>query len=300
MIERALTLGNFDGCHLGHQALFRTLKQDAESLGLTPTVVSFLPHTNYVLGKVGEPAMLTTNEEKEEFVRSLDLDYLTIPFSKELATLSYDEFIRQELCGKLGMKAMYFGHDHHFGRSGSGNYKSISEKFPEIHTKQLSIVLHKGERVSSSAVRNALINGDVARAQAYLGRPYRFLGKVIVGKKMGNSIGFPTANLEVPAYKFIPRYGVYAATARLKDGRVFRSVVNIGVQPTVGIMPLRIEAHLLDFSENIYGEPLSLDLLEFLRPERKFNSLQELIRQISSDVALAGDFHSPFSDKEIL
>ena len=300
MSKRALTLGNFDGCHLGHQALFRMLKQDAETLGLIPTVVSFLPHTNYVLGTPGEPALLTTNEEKEEFVRSLGLDYLTIPFSRELANLSYDEFIRKELCAKLGMQAMYFGHDHHFGKAGSGNFESISKKFPEIHTRQLSIVLHKGERVSSSAVRNALLNGDVARAQAYLGRPYRFLGKVVVGKKMGNTIGFPTANLEVEPYKFIPLYGVYAATARLKDGRVFRAVVNIGVQPSVGIMPLRIEAHILNFSEDIYGQTLSLDLLEFLRPERKFESLDELIHQISLDVALATDFHSPFSDKEIL
>lgn len=300
MLKRAITLGNFDGCHLGHQALFRTLKQEAESLGLVPTVVSFFPHTNYVLGTPGEPALLTTNEEKEEFIRSLDLDFITLPFSRELAALSYDQFIQQELCAKLGMQAMYFGHDHRFGRAGSGNYESISARFPEIHTRQLSMVLHKGERVSSSAVRNALLNGDVARAQAYLGRPYRLLGKVVVGKKMGKKIGFPTANVEVPSYKFIPQYGVYAATARTKDGRVFRAVVNIGVQPTVGVMPLRIEAHLLNFSEDIYGQSLSLDLLEFLRPERKFDSLQELIRQISSDAALAADFHSPFSDKEIL
>lgn len=296
MIKRAITMGNFDGCHLGHQALFRELKKDADAIGAVPTVVSFEPHTNYVLKSAGDPPLLTTTEEKEEFVRSLGLDFVALPFNRELASLSFDAFVREELCAKLGMSAMYFGHDHNFGRAGAGNYESISRAFPELVTKQLSIVLYKGERVSSSAVRNALLNGDVSRAQTYLGRPYRLIGKIVTGKQLGRTIGFPTANLEVPSYKFIPRHGVYAASARLVDGRVFRAVVNIGTQPSVGDMPLRIEAHLLNFSGNLYDSHFSLDLLEFLRPEKKFASLDDLKRQIASDAALAADFQSPFSD----
>lgn len=291
-------MGNFDGCHIGHQALFRELKRDAAEMGAIPTVVSFEPHTNYVLKKAGDPLLLTTTEEKEEFVRSMGLDFVSLPFTKELAALSFDEFVRKELCDKLGMCAMYFGHDHNFGRAGAGNYESITATFPELITKQLSIVLHKGERVSSSAVRNALINGDVARAQLYLGHPYHLLGKIVTGKQLGRTIGFPTANLEVPEYKFIPRHGVYAASARLVDGRVFRAVVNIGTQPSIGDMPLRIEAHLLNFNGNLYDSKFSLDLLEFLRPERKFASLEELKRQIASDAALAENFQSPFSDMQ--
>lgn len=296
MIKRIITMGNFDGCHLGHQALFREMKKDAEELGMIPTVVSFEPHTNYVLRSYGDPLLLTTTEEKEEFVRSLDLDFISLPFTRDLAALPFDEFVRTELCAKLNMGAMYFGHDHNFGRAGAGNYESISAAFPELKTKQLSIVLHKGERISSSAVRNALLNGDVARAQTYLGRSYRLIGRIVTGKQLGRTIGFPTANLEVPDCKFIPRHGVYAASARLVDGRVFRAVVNIGTQPSVGDMPLRIEAHLLNFSGNLYDSHFSLDLLEFLRPERKFASLDELKRQIASDAALAADFQSSFSD----
>lgn len=296
MIERALTLGNFDGCHLGHQDLFRNLKQDAQKFGLVPTVVTFEPHTNYVLKAFGDPPLLTTNVEKEEFIRTLGLDYVELNFTREMAAKTYDDFIREELISKLGMRAMYFGHDHHFGRGGAGNYKSITESFPEIFTRQFSIVLHKGARVSSSAVRNALLNGDVARAQAFLGRPYRLLGKVVEGKRLGRELGFPTANLQVPKEKFIPKHGVYAAVARLDDGDTFRAVVNIGLQPSVGEMPLRIEAHILKFSGDIYGHKLSLDLLEFLRPERKFASLEELKHQIALDSALAAEFESPFSD----
>lgn len=296
MTERALTLGNFDGCHLGHQDLFRNLKQDAQKFGLVPTVVTFEPHTNYVLKAFGDPPLLTTNLEKEEFIRTLGLDYVQLEFTREMAAKAYDEFIREELISKLGMRAMYFGHDHRFGRGGAGNYQSISESFPELLTRQFSIVLHKGARVSSSAVRNALLNGDVARAQAFLGRPYRLIGKVVEGKRLGRDLGFPTANLQVPQEKFIPKHGVYAAVARLDDGDTFRAVVNIGLQPSLGEMPLRIEAHILKFSGDIYGHKLSLDLLEFLRPERKFASLDALKHQIALDSALAAEFESPFSD----
>ena len=298
MTERALTIGNFDGCHLGHQALFRTLKSEAKELNLIPTVVSFEPHTNYVLKKIGDPPLLTTTEEKKDFVESLGLDFITLPFTEELAHLPYDIFIKEELCKKLNMKAIYFGHDHHFGALGKGNYKNISREFPEIKTKQLSIVLYKGERISSSAVRNALIQGDVSRAGMYLGRPYRLTGNIVKGKELGRVLGFPTANLDIPPYKFLPKFGVYAASARFDDGRVFRATVNIGMQPSCGICPLRIEAHLLHFSEDVYGKHLALDLLAFLRPEKKFSSLEDLKQQIASDVALAEDFDSPFSDKE--
>jgi riboflavin kinase/FMN adenylyltransferase len=152
--------------------------------------------------------------------------------------------------------------------------------------------LHKGERVSSSAVRNALLNGDVDRAQTYLGRPYRLSGTVVVGKRLGHTIGFPTANVEVGQYKFLPKSGVYVASARLSDGRIFRSVVNIGTQPTTpGTHFLAIEAYLLDFDEDIYGQHLALDLLAFLRPEKKFASIEDLVRQIGMDADTAKNYN---------
>ena len=180
-MKRAVTMGNFDGCHLGHQALFRTLKAVAEVNHLQPTVISFEPHSNYVLRGPGDPLLLTTTEEKREFVESLGIEFLVLPFTSELAKLPFDKFVRTELIEKREVVSMFFGHDHCFGAGGKGNYETITAAFPELSTQMLSMVLHKGERVSSSAVRNALLNGDVDRAQTYLGRPYRLSGTVVVG-----------------------------------------------------------------------------------------------------------------------
>ena len=291
-MKRAVTMGNFDGCHLGHQALFRTLKAVAEVNGLQPTVISFEPHSNYVLRGPGDPLLLTTTEEKREFIESLGLEFLVLPFTHEMAKLPFDEFVRTELIEKRNVASMFFGHDHCFGAGGKGNYETITEAFPELSTQMLSIVLHKGERVSSSAVRNALLNGDVDRAQTYLGRPYRLSGTVVVGKRLGHTIGFPTANVEVGQYKFLPKSGVYVASARLSDGRIFRSVMNIGTQPTTpGTHFLAIEAYLLDFDEDIYGQHLALDLLAFLRPEKKFASIEDLVRQIGMDADTAKNYN---------
>lgn len=293
--KRAVTMGNFDGCHLGHQALFRSLKAVAEANGLLPTVISFEPHSNYVLRGPGNPLLLTTTAEKRDFIKSLGLDFAVIPFTRDLMHLPFDEFIRTELIEKLDVCSMFFGHDHCFGAGGKGNYESITAAFPELSTQMLSIVLHKGERVSSSAVRTALEMGDVDRAQTYLGRPYRLSGHIVSGKRLGHTIGFPTANLQVEQYKFLPKRGVYVATARLpeEDGseRVFRAVVNIGIQPSTGNQPLAIEAYLLDFSEDIYGKPMYLDLMGYLRPEQKFASLDDLVRQIGMDADTARNYN---------
>ena len=291
-MKRAVTMGNFDGCHLGHQALFRTLKAVAEVNHLQPTVISFEPHSNYVLHGPGDPLLLTTTEEKREFVESLGIEFLVLPFTHELARLPFDKFVRTELIEKREVVSMFFGHDHCFGAGGKGNYETITAAFPELSTQMLSMVLHKGERVSSSAVRNALLNGDVDRAQTYLGRPYRLSGTVVVGKRLGHTIGFPTANVQVEQYKFLPKGGVYVASARLSDGRIYRSVVNIGTQPTTpGSHNLAIEAFLLDFDEDIYGQHLALDLLAFLRPEKKFASIEDLIRQIGMDADTAKNYN---------
>lgn len=291
-VRRAVTMGNFDGCHLGHQALFRTLKAVAEVNDLVPTVISFEPHSNYVLRGPGNPLLLTTTEEKREFIQSLGIDFLVLPFTEEVAKLPFDQFVRTELIEKRHVCSMFFGHDHCFGAGGKGNYESITAAFPELSTQMLSIVLHKGERVSSSAVRNALLNGDVVRAQTYLGRPYRLSGTVVVGKRLGHTIGFPTANVEVEQYKFLPKSGVYVASARLSDGRILRSVVNIGTQPTTpGIHRLAIEAYILDFSENIYGQHLVLDLLAYLRSEQRFSCIEDLVRQIGMDADIAKNYN---------
>ncbi len=280
---RAVTVGNFDGCHLGHQEIFQILRTEAKAKGLLPTVVSFEPHTRHVLGVPGHPALLTTTEEKEQFIRSLGLEFVALPFSREVAEEPFQRFIQNEILNKLNAKFLVLGHDHRFGAAGKGSFEAILSAFPELSAIQASAKYKDGEILSSSRIRNALENGAVERANTFLGRPYRICGKVVVGKQLGRTIGFPTANVQTGAYKLIPKYGSYAAIVRLENGEAHKAVVGIGLQPSIGNLPLAVEAHLLDFSGNLYGQRIGVDLLTFIRPEQKFSSIEDLKRQIGMD-----------------
>jgi len=287
MISRAITTGNFDGCHLGHQKLFSFLKEKAASQNLIPTVVSFEPHTRYLLGAPGKPALLTSTEEKKQFIESLGIDFITIPFTHSLTKLSFDSFVREYLEKQFHGKVFVFGYDHRMGALGQGNYKTILSAFPHLQAFQMPAFYHEGEIVSSSLVREAIENGDLKRANAFLGRPYRLSGLVVVGKKLGSKLGFPTANIQTAPFKLIPRFGVYIGEVTTSDGKRFRSVVNIGVQPSLENQMLAVEAHLLDFTGDLYGAKLDLDLYSFIRPEQKFDSLDALVKQIKKDADVA-------------
>lgn len=280
---RAVTVGNFDGCHLGHQEIFQILRTEAKAKGLLPTVVSFEPHTRHVLGIPGHPALLTTTEEKGQFIRSLGLDFIALPFSREVAEEPFQRFVQDEILNKLNAKLLVLGHDHRFGAAGKGSFDAILSAFPELAAIQASAKYKDGEILSSSRIRNALENGAVERANTFLGRPYRICGKVVLGKQLGRTIGFPTANVQTGLYKLIPKYGSYAAIVRLENGEARKAVVGIGLQPSIGNLPLAVEAHLLDFSGDLYGQRISVDLLTFIRPEQKFASIEDLKRQIGMD-----------------
>lgn len=287
---RAITVGNFDGCHLGHQEIFQILRTEAKAKGLLPTVVSFEPHTRHVLGVPGHPALLTTTEEKEQFIRSLGLEFVALPFSREVAEEPFQRFIQNEILNKLNAKFLVLGHDHRFGAAGKGSFEAILSAFPELSAIQASAKYKDGEILSSSRIRNALENGAVERANTFLGRPYRICGKVVVGKQLGRTIGFPTANVQTGAYKLIPKYGSYVAIVRLENGEAYKAVVGIGLQPSIGSLPLAVEAHLLDFSGDLYGQKISVDLLTFIRPEQKFASIEDLKRQIGMDADFARNY----------
>lgn len=295
MISRAITTGNFDGCHLGHQKLFSFLKEKSMAQNLKPTVVSFEPHTRYLLGAPGKPALLTTTEEKKQFVESLGLDFITIPFTHSLTQLSFSSFVQDYLEKKLQAKMFVFGYDHRMGALGQGNYKTIVDTFPHLQAFQMPAFYYKEELVSSSLVRQALENGQIERANDFLGRPYRLSGSVVMGKQLGRKLGFPTANIQTAPFKLIPKFGVYVGEVTLADGRCFRSVVNIGVQPSLENQELAVEAHLLNFSEDLYGMKVDLDLFSFIRPEQKFDSLEALISQIKKDAALASKLDNRYS-----
>lgn len=295
MISRAITTGNFDGCHLGHQKLFSFLKEKSMAQNLKPTVVSFEPHTRYLLGAPGKPALLTTTEEKKQFVESLGLDFITIPFTHSLKQLSFSSFVQDYLEKKLQAKMFVFGYDHRMGALGQGNYKTIVDTFPHLQAFQMPAFYYKEELVSSSLVRQALENGQIERANDFLGRPYRLSGSVVMGKQLGRKLGFPTVNIQTAPFKLIPKFGVYVGEVTLADGRCFRSVVNIGVQPSLENQELAVEAHLLNFSEDLYGMKVDLDLFSFIRPEQKFDSLEALISQIKKDAAFASKLDNRYS-----
>jgi riboflavin kinase / FMN adenylyltransferase len=295
MISRAITTGNFDGCHLGHQKLFSFLKEKSMAQNLKPTVVSFEPHTRYLLGAPGKPALLTTTEEKKQFVESLGLDFITIPFTHSLTQLSFSSFVQDYLEKKLQAKMFVFGYDHRMGALGQGNYKTIVDTFPHLQAFQMPAFYYKEELVSSSLVRQALENGQIERANDFLGRPYRLSGSVVMGKQLGRKLGFPTVNIQTAPFKLIPKFGVYVGEVTLADGRCFRSVVNIGVQPSLENQELAVEAHLLNFSEDLYGMKVDLDLFSFIRPEQKFDSLEALISQIKKDAAFASKLDNRYS-----
>lgn len=295
MISRAITTGNFDGCHLGHQKLFSFLKEKSMAQNLKPTVVSFEPHTRYLLGAPGKPALLTTTEEKKQFVESLGLDFITIPFTHSLTQLSFSSFVQDYLEKKLQAKMFVFGYDHRMGALGQGNYKTIVDTFPHLQAFQMPAFYYKEELVSSSLVRQALENGQIERANDFLGRPYRLSGSVVMGKQLGRKLGFPTVNIQTAPFKLIPKFGVYVGEVTLADGRCFRSVVNIGVQPSLENQELAVEAHLLNFSEDLYGMKVDLDLFSFIRPEQKFDSLEALISQIKKDAFFASKLDNRYS-----
>jgi len=295
MIFRAITTGNFDGCHLGHQKLFSFLKEKSMAQNLKPTVVSFEPHTRYLLGAPGKPALLTTTEEKKQFVESLGLDFITIPFTHSLTQLSFSSFVQDYLEKKLQAKMFVFGYDHRMGALGQGNYKTIVDTFPHLQAFQMPAFYYKEELVSSSLVRQALENGQIERANDFLGRPYRLSGSVVMGKQLGRKLGFPTANIQTAPFKLIPKFGVYVGEVTLADGRCFRSVVNIGVQPSLENQELAVEAHLLNFTEDLYGMKVVLDLFSFIRPEQKFDSLEALVSQIKKDAFFASKLDNRYS-----
>ncbi len=282
-----LTIGSFDGVHLGHQSLIKKLVEGAHGVGAPAVVLTFHPHPVVVLrGKTGN-IYLTLPEERADILSGLGVDVVIIePFTRELALTSAREFI-ERLCSRLGLNHLLIGHDFALGRGREGNFDVLSKLGLEYgyEVEEVQAVKSRGEIISSSQIRLLLESGDVRNAGLWLGRPYLVSGKVISGDRRGRSIGFPTANLFVTTGKILPASGVYACRA-LVDGQVWGAATNIGVRPTFdgkGSV-LHLEAHLLDYSGDLYGQTISLEFIERLRGEVRFPDIQALITQIRQDV----------------
>jgi riboflavin kinase / FMN adenylyltransferase len=294
--ESWITIGSFDGIHRGHQEIVALLTAGAHQVGAPAVVLTFYPHPSYVLGKREGPLYLTTPEERAEILGTLGVDIvITHPFTKSLAALTAREFILL-LKENLNLRKLLVGYDFALGRKREGNVQRLTELGQELGYSLdiLSPVEQGGQVVSSSQIRQLLLDGKVGEAADLLGRPHRITGNVIRGDSRGRQLGIPTANLDIWGQIVIPKSGVYACRAHVK-GQSYLAVTNVGLRPTVSSSNLSIfiEAHLLEFSDDIYSQPLRLDFLHRLRDEQRFPNLQALVAQIHQDIGVARQLYEP-------
>lgn len=286
----AVAVGAFDGVHRGHQAVIASAREAANRLGAPLGVVSFDPHPRRLFQPEAAPFRLMTPEQMARALAPLGVDRLyLIPFDREMAAMSDEEFARRVLSEGLGIVHAAVGFDFTFGKGRSGSPEAL-RTYGETLGFTVSVTERvddaSGLKLSSSAVREALKAGDMTRAAAILGRPFAIAGEVIHGDKRGRTIGVPTANIGMGDY-MRPAYGVYAVRTRLPDGRVIQGVANLGVRPMFEIEEPLLEVWLLDFDESLYGQTLETELVAFLRSEMKFDGLDALKVQIEADAAAA-------------
>ena len=282
------TIGNFDGVHLGHQKLIARVRDRARILKISSVVITFDPHPLRVLVDKKTPPFITLTEQKLELISKLEVDYvLCIKFTKDLAALKPEEFVQKYLVNGLKLKELIIGYDYAFGKGRRGNFEllnKLGEKFG-FAVEQLPPVMVDGAIVSSTRIRDMVQAGMVWEARKLLGRFYRVQGKVITGQKRGGPLlGFPTANICLKDELF-PKTGVYAVWVEVL-GQVYPGVANIGYNPTFGNDYLSVEAHILNFKQNIYGQDIRVHFVQRLRSEKKFSGLDELKKQIQADIEL--------------
>ncbi|MCF0063137.1 bifunctional riboflavin kinase/FAD synthetase [Dyadobacter chenwenxiniae] len=282
-----VTSGTFDGVHLGHKKILSRLREISEQSGGETVVLTFWPHPRTVVSEDSQGLqLLSTIDEKIELFSQLGIHHLLIvPFTRAFSELSSHEYIKEILVDKIGTKKLVIGYDHRFGRNREGSFGFLQDNCASygFEVEEISREDIENMAVSSSRIRKALVTGHVEEANELLGRPYTLSGTVVKGKQLGRTIGFPTANVHLhESYKLIPMNGVYVIHATY-NGEQFKGMLNIGVRPTVDGSMRTIEANLFDFDKEIYGEDLKLELLHYLRPEQKFESLDMLVRQINID-----------------
>ena len=285
-----VTIGSFDGVHLGHISVIKALNARARAFGGESVIITFEPHPREVLyPDEPKPGILTTLPEKRAVLEACGVDHLVVlNFTPAFARLSYEDFVRQVLVERIGVRGLVMGYDHHFGYERAGNFERLQELSRRygFFLEREAVFEADSENVSSTKIRQALAEGNVACVTRFLGRPYSFTGKVVAGSQLGRQLGFPTANLVVDdARKLLPARGVYAVRVRLTDGRVLGGMLNVGTRPTVASdeSELTLEVHLFDFSGDLYGSMLSVHLVAHLRAEQPFPSLSSLQVQLQQD-----------------
>ena len=283
--ERVVALGTFDGVHRGHRALLLTARQLADELGVPLRVCTFNRHPLEILRPDNPPVMLSTIPEKASQLFSAGVDETElIPFDRSIADLEPEQFL-ERMHSMITVRGIVAGWNYSFGRNGRGN-ADLLQKDGEKHGYRVIIVppttLEDGTVISSSLVRRSLMDGDMEKAAELLGYTYSLTGTVAQGKHQGHKLGFPTANIEPWKRKALPKFGVYTGMLET-DTEMLPAVVNIGIQPTIPSGKVTVEAHILTENPELYGQKVRLSLLKMLRPEKRFNSVEELTQQIEQD-----------------
>ncbi|MEM6805020.1 MAG: bifunctional riboflavin kinase/FAD synthetase [Bacteroidota bacterium] len=283
------TIGTFDGLHLGHKTILKRIQTLAKEKGGESLLISFHPHPRLVIFPENNPLrLLHTLDEKIQMLEEMGLDkLLLIPFTKEFSRTSSKSFIRDILSKQVGISHIVIGYDHHFGKNRTGGIEELRAYAPSLNyeVEEIPAQAIDDANISSTKIRNALLEGDVKTAQIYLGYEYGFSGKVVHGEKLGRKIGYPTANMEpLDPLKLIPVDGVYFVRVIVGE-EIYHGMISIGVKPTVGEFNRSYEVNIFDFNRDIYDQVIRVKFLEYIRGEKKFDSLPDLIKAIRQDEA---------------
>ncbi len=281
-----ITLGMYDGVHLGHQKIIQMLNNIAQEVNGESVLLTFYPHPRLVLQPDFPLQMLSTKQEKEVILENNHLDNLIFhPFTKDFSQVSAKDFVVDFLVKKLNVHTLVIGYDHHFEKNREGNFDQLLELSKEynFNLKKIDEVKEENTAISSTKIRTALKDGDIAYVNKTLGHLYTLTGEVVHGDKIGRTLGFPTANLKLEPYKLIPKDGVYSVEV-LVDNQKYLGLLSIGIRETVSnTKEHRVEVNILNFDGDLYGKKITVGLLDYIREEKKFNSLEDLILAMNAD-----------------
>jgi len=281
-----VTIGTFDGVHYGHQKVIQKLINSAKKNNATSVLLTFFPHPRMVLQKDLSIKLINTIDERIVLLEKMGLDVLIIqPFTNKFSEYSALDFVKNILINKLNIAKLFIGYDHHFGKNREGNFEQL-QAFGNTFNFEVQEISQKdinNNTVSSTKIREAIENGDIEKANSYLGYCFMLTGEVVKGKNLGEKIGFPTANIHIKEpYKLIPKTGAYIVKSTINNKTVF-GMMNIGFRPTVSGKNQTVEIHFFDFNGNLYGKDIQVEVLSFLRNEQKFDSVEALKQQLKLD-----------------
>ncbi len=284
--ESILTIGTFDGVHIGHNKILKRLIQDSKKNNLSSLVMTFFPHPRMILNKSHEIKMIDTIDEKINLLEKTGLGNLIIhPFDNNFSKIRAKEFVEEILVKKLKIKEIIIGYDHKFGKDREASVEDL-KKFGKDYmftVKEIPAQEIDSIAISSTKIRNAILNGEIEKCNKFLGRNFILTGKVVYGEGLGKKIDFPTANIEIKeTYKIIPKNGVYLVKTKINSNTYF-GMMNIGIRPTVGGTNKSLEIHFFNFKDNIYGKNVSIEIIKKIRDEEKFSSIDQLKIQLKKD-----------------